>query len=106
MKRGFLLGSKNDSKTSPSSCLKHDVDTSRVTNPANKPRESLKIPFIPDYDDVPYLERPHVRKITMIPTPLPTVTGTGTEPFVLALLYPGAKEALEPPLQAVPQSAL
>ena len=31
----------------------------------------------------------------MIPTPLP-FTVTGTEPSALSLLYPGAKEALEP----------
>ena len=91
MKRGFL---KNNSITSPSSCIKHDVDVSRATNPANKPREPLKIPLIPDYDAVPYLEQPGTpgtrscwkdhHDTFMIPTPLP-FTVTGTE---LSLLYP------------------
>ena len=40
------------------------------------------------------MERAHVGKITMIPTPLP-FTVTGTEPTTLSLLYPGAKEAIE-----------
>ena len=93
MKRGFLLGSKNDSKPRRPLASNQDVDTSLVPNPTNKPRESFKIPPIPDFDYVPYKGHSCAGNTGItIPTQLPS---PGTEPYTLSVLYPGAKEAIE-----------
>ena len=84
MKRGFLLGSKNNSRALAS---EQDVDTSRVANSA------IKIPFIPEYDEVPDKGRAFVGNIVTIPLPTP-LPSSGTE-RTLSLLYPGAKEGIE-----------
>ena len=95
MKRGFLRGSKNDSKNSRPPASKQGVDASQVAaNPADKPQESFKIPLIPDYDDVPDKRRTFAGNIVTIPLPTP-LPSSGTEPHTLALIYPGAKEAIE-----------